>query len=174
MNIEVEVRSLISKEQFNQLNEFFTVNARLIQEDEQETHYFDCPQDLRIQKNNFFPKICLKTGKLHDNQRKEIEINFDHQEFDKLEELFVLLNYNTEIKWFRKRKVFQWEGIKVMLDFTKGYGYIIELEKMATEQTKDTALIKLQEKFANLNIPLTKTMIRCLSRNLLITFIDAS
>ncbi|MFZ5364981.1 MAG: hypothetical protein ACOZBH_02145 [Patescibacteria group bacterium] len=56
-SIEVEIRSFISKEQYDRLLEFFKQNAELVKKDYQETFYFDCDQDLRIQKNNFFSKI---------------------------------------------------------------------------------------------------------------------
>ena len=98
MNIEVEIRSFISKEKFNDLLDFFKKNASLIKEDYQETFYFDCDQDLRIQRNNFFSKICLKKGNIHDNYREEIEIKFDLDEFEKIEKLFLSLGYNVEIK----------------------------------------------------------------------------
>ena len=73
-NIEVEIRSFISKEKYNELIEFFKKNAEFINEDYQETYYFDTKEDLRIQKNNYFSKIWMKKGKMHDEQREEIEI----------------------------------------------------------------------------------------------------
>ena len=51
-NIEVEIRSLITEEKYKELLDFFKENLEQIKEDNQETHYFDCEQDLRIQKNN--------------------------------------------------------------------------------------------------------------------------
>jgi len=61
-------------------------------------------------------------------EREEIEIRFDRNEFEKLERLFLALGLNVEIKWFRKRHSFKWADIDVMLDYTNGYGHIIELE----------------------------------------------
>jgi len=155
MNIEVEIRSFISKEKFNDLLDFFKKNASLIKEDYQETFYFDCDQDLRIQRNNFFSKICLKKGNIHDNYREEIEIKFDRDEFEKLEKLFLSLGYNVEIKWFRKRFEFKWDDIKVCLDYTKGYGYIIELEKICSENKKELEFEKLKQKLKSLGIEIT-------------------
>jgi predicted adenylyl cyclase CyaB len=137
MNIETEVRSFISKEKFDELFIFFKDNASLVKDDYQETFYFDCDEDLRIQRNSFFSKIWMKKGKLHDDSREEIEIKFERDEFENLEKLFLALGYNIKIKWFRKRFEFEWEGITVCLDFTKGYGYIIELEKMCFEDEKE-------------------------------------
>ena len=155
MNIEVEVRSFISKDKYEELIEFFKTQAEFVKEDEQETYYFDTEEDLRIQKNNFFSKIWLKKGKIHDDHREEIEIKFDKDDFRKLEKLFLNIGLNVGIKWFRKRHTFKWENINVMVDYTKGYGYIIELEKMSSEKEKEKTLELLKQKLKLLNIPLT-------------------
>ena len=155
MAIEVEVRSFISKERYYELLKFFNQTATLVKEDFQETHYFDCEQDLRIQKNKFGSKIWMKKGKIHDDFREEVEIKTKPEDFDNLGKLFNNLGHGVEIKWLRDRKQFDWNGIKVCLDFTKGYGYIIELEKIGTDENKEELHKELQEKLKELNIPLT-------------------
>jgi len=155
MNIETEVRSFISKEQFEKLLDFFKQNASPIKEDYQETFYFDCEEDLRIQRNNFFSKIWMKKGKIHDNHREEIEIRFERDEFENLVKLFLALGYNIDIKWFRKRFEFKWDDITVCLDFTRGYGYIIELEKMCSEDTKEQEFELLKQKLKSLGVEIT-------------------
>ena len=155
MNIEVEIRSFLNKEKFNELLEFFKQEGKYLGEDYQETYYFDCEEDLRIQKNKNYSKIWLKKGKLHDDHREEIEVKFDTNYFDTLEKLFLGLGHNIEIKWFRTRHTFDWENLSVMLDYTKGYGYILELEKMSNEEEKEKTLEFLREKLNQLNIPLT-------------------
>lgn len=152
MNIETEIRSFISPEKFEELKEFFNKNAELMKEDYQETFYFDCDEDLRIQKNDFYAKIWLKKGELHDESREEIEIKFDKADFENLEKLFLALGNQVEIKWFRQRFQYQWDEIKVCLDFTKGYGYIIELEKMSSEETKEADFLLLKEKLESLDV----------------------
>ena len=163
MNIEVEARSFISKEEYEKLLEFFKNNAKLIKEDYQETFYFNGEEDLRIQRNDFYSKIWMKKGKIHDDHREEIEIKFDKSQFEMLERLFLALGFEVEIKWFRKRLEFQWEEITVCLDFTKGYGYIIELEKMSSEESKEKEFgptgvssgENLKNKLKSLNIAIT-------------------
>ena len=154
-NIEVEIRSFISAEKYQELLAFFHKEGQFVSEDYQETYYFDTEQDLRIQRNNTHSKIWLKKGKLHDEHREEIEIRFGKEDFEMLEKLFLALGYKINIEWFRKRHTFDWQGIKVMLDYTKGYGYIIELEKMSSEAEKETSLSLLKEKLHLLNISLT-------------------
>lgn len=154
-NIECEIRSFITKSQYNSLIKMLKKEARFLGEDEQTTYYFDCEQDLRIQKNSKFSKIWLKKGQIHDEDREEIEVRTDKNDFKKLEKIFLALGYKIEIKWFRKRHSFKWDNIDVAIDFTKGYGYIIELEKMATEKQKLKTLEYLKNKLNELNIPLT-------------------
>lgn len=153
--IEVEVRSFISEEEFKKLLEFFKANAKFICEDFQETHYFKGNFDLRIQKNNFFSKIWLKTGKIHDELREEIEIIFKREDFEKLEKLLGMLGFEVEIKWFRHRYQFDWNGVGVYLDYTKGYGYIIELEKKEVRENAEETLNKLKEMLQGLGVRIT-------------------
>ena len=150
--IEVEIRSFISKEKYEELLDFFKKEGEFVNEDDQTTYYFDAPFDLRIQKNNFFSKIWMKKGKIHDEQREEVEIKFNKDDFERLEKMFLTLGYNVQIKWFRKRHNFKWQDIDVAIDFTKGYGYIIELEKIVEENEKEKALDFLKEKINLLNI----------------------
>ena len=154
-DIEVEVRSFITKEKYQELIEYFRIHGKFVIEDYQETFYFDSPHDLRIQNNNFFSKIWLKKGKIHDEFREEIELRFPKEDFSKLEKLFNIIGFKIKIKWFRTRHEFDWQGIKVCLDYTKGYGYIIELEKMANENDKAAVLETLKSRMHELSIPIT-------------------
>jgi len=155
MNTEVEIRSFISRNQYNELLKFFKKEGKFVNEDYQETYYFDSKEDLRIQRNKFFSKIWLKKGKIHDDHREEIEIKFDREQFKDLERLFLSLGFGVEIKWFRKRYTFKWQGLEAMVDYTKGYGYILELEKVCPKEGKEKALKMLKQKLKTLNIPLT-------------------
>lgn len=145
--LEIEIRSFITKKEFDNLKKFFNKNAKLIKNDFQETYYFDCPQDLRIQKNRYYSKIWLKSGKIHDEKREELEIKFDKEDFSNLLDLFTTLKYKVKIKWLRKRSEYRWRGIKVCLDNTKGYGLILELEGKNIK--------KLKKMMSELNIELT-------------------
>ncbi len=154
-NIEVEIRSFITKEEFERLFVFFKSNAKFLKEDYQETFYFNTVEDLRIQRNNFFSKIWMKKGNIHDKYREEIEISFDRNDFDKLEKLFLSLGFKVEIKWLRKRYEFLWDDITVCLDFTEGYGYIIELEKITDKKRKEREYEKFLEKLEFLDVKIT-------------------
>lgn len=154
-NIEVEIRSFISEEQYKNIIERFKKEAQFLGEDEQVTYYFDTPQDLRIQKNTNYSKTWLKKGNLHDDHREEIEVKCAKEDFEKLEQLYLALGYNVQIKWFRNRHSFKWGDVDLAIDYTRGYGYIIELEKLASEDEKDTALSLLKEKMQEIGVALT-------------------
>ena len=153
--IEVEIRSFIPLPKYNELLAFFGKQGKKVSEDTQETHYFDSKEDLRIQKNNFHSKIWMKKGKLHDDQREEIELKVGKDDFEKLGAIFEAAGLKVQIKWFRTRHTFEWEGIHVMLDHTRGYGHIIELEKMSDEAQKDETLKLLKSKMESLGIAQT-------------------
>jgi predicted adenylyl cyclase CyaB len=154
-NIEVETRSFISNEEHDRLLEFFKANAKLEKEDFQETHYFDTKEDLRIQKSNSSAKIWMKKGKIHDDWREEIEIKLNKEDFEKAKEIFNTIGLKTNIKWLRNRNQFNWDEIKVCLDYTKGYGFIIELEKMSSEDQKEKVFNELQEKLKELGVKIS-------------------
>ena len=154
-NIEVEVRSFISPRQHEELTQFFKTNGRFINEDYQITYHYFGENDLRIQKNNFFAKIWLKKGKMHDQYREEIEIKIDRNDFEKIEAALISLGFEVSSKWFRKRLNFEWNGVNVMLDFTEGYGYIIEIEKMCLETEKEKVYEQLKLMMKELGIEIT-------------------
>lgn len=152
MTIEVEVRAFISKTQFERLLGFMKQNANFLKKDNQLTLYLSGDKDLRLQKNNFFSKIWFKQGKIHDPHRKELEVRFEKNQFQTLKKLFLALGYSIDIKWLRKRNLFNWNGINVAIDYTKGYGYIIELEKLSSDKEKQAVYAMLKSKLAELNI----------------------
>jgi len=155
MNIEAEVRSFISENEYKRLMKFFKGNAEHLGEDDQITLYFSGDEDVRIQKSNNFAKVWMKRGKIHDEHREEIEVKFKTEEFDKMLKIFTSLGYETDIKWIRKRNSFKWEDIDVMIDHTQSYGYIIELEKMANEEDKEKVYNLLKSKLKSLDIKVT-------------------
>ena len=150
--IEVEIRSFISESTHKKLIKFLKKEGKFLGSENQETFYFDGPKDLRIQKNDNFSKVWLKEGKIHDDFREEVEIKLAKNDFKKIEKLFLSLGYKIKIKWFRKRNDFLWNGIMVAVDFTKGYGYIVELEKIVKVKEKVKTLELLKKKLKELGI----------------------
>jgi predicted adenylyl cyclase CyaB len=135
-NIEVEARSFIDKSEFRRLKNFFDKNGKLTGEINDQTVYFSGPKDLRIRRDESHAYLILKEGKIHDDHREEIEINFGREDFGRLEQLLLVLSFKVEIRWQRRRRIYRWRSVKVFLDDTRGYGQIIELEEMASQKNK--------------------------------------
>ncbi|EKE25510.1 MAG: hypothetical protein ACD_5C00134G0005 [uncultured bacterium] len=151
-NIETEIRSLIDEKEYKKLLRFFKKEAKFLGQEKQISYYFSGEQDLRIQKSDKSAKIWMKKGKMHDDSREEIEVKLDLKEFENAEKIFEALGYEVKIKWFRNRNTFSWKGMKVMIDDTKGYGMIIEFEKMCKEKDKEKTVELLRDKMRQLSV----------------------
>lgn len=155
-NIETEIRSFIDERQYKDLLKFFKKEGRFFGEEKQISYYFSGENDLRIQRSDKSAKIWLKKGKMHDDSREEIEVKLDIKEFENSKSLFEALGYEIKIEWYRRRNTFSWKGINVMLDDTKGYGRIIELEKMCKAPEKEKTIRLLRTKMEILGVQETK------------------
>lgn len=130
-NIEVEARSFITDEQFENAKKILDRDCEFVEKLNEITIYFSGEKDLRMRKNETGAFIILKEGKIHDDFRKESEIRIDRNDFDDMAELFQSLGFAIEIEWRRNRLEYKKADMKILLDDTKGYGKILEIEKMA-------------------------------------------
>lgn len=158
--IEVECRAVISKEKYDELNNGLFKDRPM---EHQHTVYFEAENDLRVMLiDNFHCRLWLKTGKLHDNQRKEIEIIDRGSNFLKYIEIFKLLGLPIKCEFDRRRMKIEYEdGFTYCLDDTTNYGYILEIEKMC--ETEEEAklyeeIIKLKFKALDIEITPKKVM----------------
>lgn len=142
MSIEVEIRSFIEKDDYDRLLSFFQKEARFIDHDLQETHYLNTDIDLRIQRNEKSSKIWMKEGRIHDEAREETEVEFDRDDFNGMMKIFSSVGIGSSIKWIRERYLFDWKGITVAIDDTKGYGKIIELEIISNDKEGSLSLLR--------------------------------
>jgi len=153
-NIEIEARSFITASQYKKLEAKLNEIAKFLGGINEETVY--CGEErMRIRRDDDYSWLILKSGKIHDDFRNEIKIQFKRSDFEKLKEIFKRLGFNIAVVWFRKRKVYDWRGIKVFLDDTKGYGKIIELEKIGKEGEERKIHRNLENKLKSLGIKIT-------------------
>jgi len=138
MTSEVEVRTFINNEEYKRLLAFFKENAEYQGRKDEETVYFSCEQDIRLRKTADKAKLMFKTGDLHDEAREEIEVSFPVDDFDKMLKILLALNWEIILKWLRRREIFSWKGFRVLVDDSKGYGKILEIEKIDPENTEET------------------------------------
>ena len=97
-NIEIEVRSFITKKEYEKLQRILKKEAKFIDSIEEETVYFEAKnKDLRLRKNEKEAFLILKEGKIHDDSREEIEVRIKRDDFSKIEKIFKRLGYRDKI-----------------------------------------------------------------------------
>ena len=152
-SIEIEIRSFLTQLQYKNLLKRFKMVVDIGEKDYQETYYFDKDGDFRISLENKLAKLWCKKGKIHESSREEIEVIIDRDQFEKLKKMVTeFLGYDVMVSWIRERYKFEWKGIKVCLDYTKDYGYILELEKMVNKRDKESVLQELRKRLKELGI----------------------
>ena len=154
-NIEIEIRSFLNAEKFDELVKWFDQETAPAVPERQETWYFEADKDLRIQRTDNGAKIWMKGGQMHDEARQEIEVPIGRENFADAADIFSSLGYPVKVKWFRERRRYLWDGIKVCLDHTLGYGDIIELELLGTVDSQASDLARLTERMERLGVRLT-------------------
>lgn len=151
-NIEVEVRSFVDDEQFKNIKIILDRDSEFVKELKETTVYFSSEKDLRMRRNEKEAFVILKEGKIHDDFRKEFEVKIDRDDFDDMTELFQSLGYTIEIEWQRNRLEYKNADMKILLDDTKGYGKILEIEKMAIEGNESETFGAIKEEMNKFGI----------------------
>lgn len=151
-NIEVEVRALISKNDFLRLKKFFDKKAEFLNHHKDETVYFDSDgrTRLRLEKNRSY--FVHKSGKIHDRHREELEIELKKSDFLSAQKFMEFLGKPVVVKWIRERFVWRFNGLKIYLDNSRGYGRIFELEAVVAPKDGEKSYQKMLEIFKSLNI----------------------
>jgi adenylate cyclase class IV len=148
--IEVEKRSFITK---NIYDKILTKYQKKIITTKQITYYFNGEKDFRIMFMKDKVRLWLKEGHMHDDYRQEYEVLVDKQYGNTLLDMLHALGYSEKIKWYRIRNEFIYEDINITLDYTEGYGYIIEGEILIDdEQRIDKATSKIEKMFNDFDI----------------------
>jgi predicted adenylyl cyclase CyaB len=154
IDIECELKVFLTDAQYDELFMKLRRIAMYGGDDEQVTFYFEGNgnPDIRIQRNAQYSKITYKGGKIHDEARREIEVEFLREDFEKMQALLEALGYRVCIKWFRHRHLFKLDDVTVALDDTRGYGKILELDKVCMAEEREATLQELHAKLAELGV----------------------
>lgn len=146
-NIEVELRGLLTKKKFLELDEFFNKNAKFKESKERilidySTFLSDQgvenrSKDIRLRVTNGVPEIIIKLGSWGGSEnRKEILVLAHKGEFDKLVQIFDVLNLKKGMLCVRKSNVFDYKGIEFALVEVPGHSYYFEAEKLISDDSK--------------------------------------
>ncbi|MBU1292883.1 hypothetical protein KJ819_02325 [Patescibacteria group bacterium] len=151
-NIEVEVRGLLSTEEYTNLKSFFDENAK--KTEEKDRIFIDYStflpggieerkKDIRLRITNGVPEIVVKIGEWGGSEsRKELSVKTAPGSFDLLTEIFAALGYEKGVLAIRKSHVYVYKDTEFALVEVPGHSYYFEAEKMAHEGEDADELIE--------------------------------
>lgn len=140
-NVEVEIRGLLSSEEYAKLKSFFDEHAE--KKEEKDRILIDYStflpggveerqKDIRLRVTNGVPEIVVKIGAWGGSEsRKELSVKTAPGSFDLLTEIFAALGYEKGILAVRKSHVYDYKDTEFALVEVPGHSYYFEAEKMA-------------------------------------------
>lgn len=149
--IEIELRSLFSKEKHDVLKKFLNDNASDWGADDKNVYFFLLPDKIVKAVNNVSKKtakIVIKLNRLGrgSSDFEEIEISINPSDFNKAVRLFSALPFDQIQNSYQKRHNYSYDGVELALKHTDSWGYHMELEIMVDDSRKHKkAEMKIRE-----------------------------
>ena len=141
-HIEVEFRSLVSKEKLKELEIFLKGSAENLGQDNKKTYFFILPDRFLKVVNNTSQKsakIVLKLNKMGRGCNfEEVEIPISQKDVTKSIKLFESLGIGPAHFFDQRRHNYLYNGIEIALKKSELWGYHVELEIVIADQ-KDKA-----------------------------------
>jgi adenylate cyclase class IV len=141
-DIEVELRGLLTKEQYDSLNETLAGISVLKEEKYRILLDYstflpgegieDRQKDIRVRVTNGVPEIVVKLGSWGGSEsRKELSFKGNPGSFDTLVEIFGNLGFTKAVLCERLTRAYDYKGVEFALVEVPGHSYYFEAEKMA-------------------------------------------
>lgn len=152
--IQVELRAFLKPDEYKNLIEKYN---NILHTEKQINYFYNSKKDFRFIKTKRYCELCIKQGDMHDSIKNEKVVKIDTEYMENLSDILYSLGYIPEVKWFRTRSSAKLDfGFDMCLDYTVGYGYIIEISKdIEDENNVDLAKIELGNFLESLDIDLT-------------------
>lgn len=153
-NIEVEVRGLLSHEEYERVEAFFAEKGTFLEEKHRLLIDYstflpsegirDRKKDIRVRVTNGIPEIVVKLGSWGGSEsRKELSFKGKEGSFNTLVEIFGHLGLTKGILAKRNTQVYMYKNIEFALVEVPGHSYYFEAEKMANS-TEDLERIEAE------------------------------
>ena len=138
-HIEIEFRSLLDENKYNELLRVLKDKARDLGEDDKDVYFFIMPDRLLKVTDNVSQgtaKITIKLTRIgQGSDFEEIEYLIDPQDIQKAVKLFRLLDVTDEVQHaFQKRHNFEYKDVELAIKHSDAWGYHAELEIMIGDQ----------------------------------------
>jgi adenylate cyclase class IV len=132
---EIEIKSLLTEDKYNQLLGYLKENFRMIGKDSIHTIKF-LPGDIRLRKSGKIKEVVCKEPDVTKVGRKEIKIPIaDDEDFDAMQEMLLMLGLELEAEWIKHKTefIFPYKGYDytVCLQHIENFAYILEVEFIA-------------------------------------------
>lgn len=149
---EVEKRTFISKEKYEELARFFKEKADHYNSKKQIITQYRTDTDFRIveEKNGIFFRLYA-----NHLDREKLIITLDKKERDSIMKMFRALGMTIDVKWYRRRIEFSYQDYQVTLDKTFRYGFVISVSKLVQEEDIAEEMRQLDSLFEQFRIPMT-------------------
>lgn len=150
MSIEIEIRGIITKEEFDEAKKYLDQHGQNQQEDNRETYFFIVPKlNLKVANavSKNIAKIALKTGEESSIANEELEISIKPEEVQTAVKIFNLLGFDKFKKSDQIRTNYNYKGSEIALKWSQDWSYHFEMEFVTDEQSQ---VEDLQAKLYNL------------------------
>ncbi|MEI6650790.1 MAG: CYTH domain-containing protein [Candidatus Moraniibacteriota bacterium] len=145
-DIEVELRGLLTDEQYDRLNSKLSERSELKEEKYRVLLDYstflpgegikDRKKDIRIRVTNGIPEIVVKLGSWGGSEsRRELSFKGNPGSFDTLVEIFGHLGFTKAVLCERRTKVYDYKGIEFALVEVPDHSHYFEAEMMAHGET---------------------------------------
>lgn len=153
--VEVELRGLLEKNQFNILSEKLEEQYHG-EDDNKETHFYvtnDFILKIEIRDNPKEIFLIVKDGDETKNVLEEIEVRLDRSDLPNVTRIFDILGYSKVNIVKQKRRNYSLEdNIVLSLKYTEDWGYHFEIEKIVELNDADETKKLLADKCESLNL----------------------
>jgi adenylate cyclase class IV len=144
-DIEVEIRGLLTKEEYDTLNKTLEEKSQLKEEKYRILIDYSTflpgegienrTRDIRVRVTNGIPEIIVKIGSWGGSEnRKELSFKGKEGSFDSLVEIFGYLGFSQGVLCERRTKVYDYKGVEFALVEVPNHSYFFEAEKMAASE----------------------------------------
>jgi len=139
--IEIELRSLLTKENYKRVKKLLEEKAVDLGEDNKDVYFFLLPNKIVKVVNNTSQKtakIVIKLNRLGKGRSdfEEIEIPINPSDFEKAVKLFSALPFEQIQNSYQKRHNYRYQGVEIALKYSESWGYHMELEIMIDNLSK--------------------------------------
>lgn len=156
-NFEIEYRSKVSFDKYNELLIYLDENAQVLGQDDKNVFFFlleDKLLKVSDNKSQGTAKITLKLNTIGNGATfEEIEFNIQTEDVKDAVRLFKTLGYVNVQESFQIRKNYIYEDVEIAMKYSETWGYHLELEKVIHDiSLKESADLAIKKVADSLNI----------------------